>query len=201
MTLKPNLESEEKIMRRAISLRLTIALAAFCLPLVQNFASAQQSKESLSKEQKPVVAYRIELSVREVEDGKRLNSRNYMIVAEDGAPAKIRVGNRVPTITGQSFSYHDVGMNIDCTPHERGDSVALAINVNFSGIAPQTQTAAERTEAESKTQAAPANPVFRTDETSLEPIVTLGKPTLVASMDDVITNRRYEIEVTATKVK
>jgi hypothetical protein len=28
-----------------------------------------------------------------------------------------------------------------------------------------------------------------------------GKPTLVASMDDVVTNRRYEIEVTATKVK
>jgi hypothetical protein len=31
--------------------------------------------------------------------------------------------------------------------------------------------------------------------------VTLGKPTLVAGMDDTETNRRYEIEVTATKVK
>jgi len=31
--------------------------------------------------------------------------------------------------------------------------------------------------------------------------VTPGRPTVVASMDDVESNRRYEIEVTATKVK
>jgi hypothetical protein len=43
--------------------------------------------------------------------------------------------------------------------------------------------------------------VFRTERTEVESIVRPGKPTLVASMDDVVTNRRYEIEVTATKVK
>jgi hypothetical protein len=176
---------------------------AFCLPLIPKSASAQQEKgkEPATTAQKPVVAYRIELNVREIGDGKRLNSRNYMMVVEDGEPAKIRVGNRVAVQSGQSLSYHDLSMNIDCTPHDRGDSVALIIGVDFSGIAPQTQTAQERTEVEPKTQTALTYPVFRTQQTAVETIVTLGKPTLVASMDEVASNRRYEIEVTATKVK
>ena len=179
-------------MRRAISIRLAIAVMAFCLPLIPNSASAQQEKgkEAATTEQKPVVAYRIELNVREIEAGKRLNSRNYMMVVEDGDWAKIRVGNRVPYQSAEKqFQYQNVGMNIDCRPREREDSIALAILVEFSSLALQTETAPT------------FNPVFRTERTEVESIVTPGKPTLVASMDDVVTNRRYEIEVTATKVK
>ena len=41
---------------------------AFCLPLIPNSASAQQEKgkEAAPTEQKPLVAYRIEFSVREI---------------------------------------------------------------------------------------------------------------------------------------
>jgi hypothetical protein len=165
---------------------------AFCLPLIPNPASAQQEKgkEAAATGQKPVAAYRIEFNVREIEDGKRLNSRNYMMVVEDGNWGKIRLGNRVPYKSTESqFQYQDVGMNIDCRPHEREDSVALAIHVDFSSLAPQTETPPT------------FNPVVRTERTEVDSIVTPGKPTLVASMDDVVTNRRYEIEVTATKVK
>jgi len=35
----------------------------------------------------------------------------------------------------------------------------------------------------------------------LNVLVTLGKPTVIATMDDVVTNRRYEIEVKATKMQ
>ncbi len=183
-------------MKRAVSIRLAIALIAFCLPLTPNSASAEQEKgqESATTEQKPAVAYRIELSVREIEDGKRLNSRNYMMVAKDDEWGRMRVGDRVaiPSLTvttpavNQPLEYREIGMNIDCRPRDRGDSVALSIRVDFSGVAPPT---------------GPATPVFRTERAELESIVTPGKPTLVASMDDVISNRRYEIEVTATKVK
>ena len=179
-------------MKRAVSIRLAIAVMAFCLPLIPNSASAQQEKgkEAATTEQKPLVAYRIEFNVREIEDGKRLNSRNYMMVVEDGDSAKIRVGNRVPyQVAEKQFQYQDVGMNIDCRPREREDSLALAILVEFSSLAPQTETTPL------------FNPVFRTERTEVESIVRPGKPTLVASMDDVVTNRRYEIEVTATKVK
>jgi hypothetical protein len=181
-------------MKRAISIRLAIVLMAFCLPLIPNSASAQQEKgkEVATTEQKPLVAYRIEFNVREIEDGKRLNSRSYMMVAKDDDWSRIRVGNRVrvefPTGGNTQVEYHDVSMNIDCRPREREDRVSLSIKVEFSGVVPQTQTP-------------PTYPLLRTERTEVESVVTPGKPTLVASMDDVASNRRYEIEVTATKVK
>jgi len=178
-------------MNRAISIRLVITVMAFCLPWIPNPASAQQEKgkESTTTEQKPAVAYRIEFNVREVEDGKRLNSRNYMIVAQDDDWGRIRVEDKFPYQAGENPLQHaDVRMSIDCRPHQRGESVALSIIVDFSSMTPP--------------EAAPkAPPVFRTDRTEVEPVLTYGKPTLVASMDDTTSNRRYEIEVTATKVK
>jgi hypothetical protein len=180
-------------MKKVISIRLAVAVMAFCLPLIPNPASAQQekAKEPVTTEQKPLAAYRIELNVREIENGKRLNSRDYTMVVEDGEWGKIRVGNRVPyQSTEKQFQYQDVGMNIDCHPRQRGDSVALYIGVESSSVVPQEQPPAAAT-----------NPVFRRQSCMIGSVVTLGKPTLVASMDDVVSNRRYEIEVTATKVK
>ena len=180
-------------MIRAVSRRLTIVVMAFCLPLIPNPASAQQEKgkEAATTEQKPVVAYRIEFNVREIEDGKRLNSRNYMMVVEDGLYGRIRVGNRVPyQASEKQYEYIDVGMNIDCRPQEREGGVALDWSLESSSVVAQEQTAGVTT-----------NPVFRQQKTTIWSVVTPGKPTLVASMDDVVTNRRYEIEVTATKVK
>ena len=182
-------------MKRALSIRLAIALMAFCLQLISNLASAQQEagKASATMEQKPAVAYRVEFNVREIENGKRLNSRNYLMVVENETRGMVRVGNRVPYQIGQTgekaVQFQDIRMNIDCHPRERGENVALAINLDFTSFAPQTEGALG------------LPPVLRTESASVDPIVTLGKPTLVASMDDVVANRRYEIEVTATKVK
>jgi hypothetical protein len=45
------------------------------------------------------------------------------------------------------------------------------------------------------------NPVFRRVSTNVTAAVSPGKPTLIGSMDDVTSNRRFEIEATVTKVK
>jgi hypothetical protein len=167
---------------------------AFCLPLIPNSASAEQEKgkEAATTEQKPVVAYRIEFNVREIEDGKRLNSRNYMMVVEDGSRGMIRVGNRVPiAVAEKQVQYNDVGMNIDCRPRGREDSVVLDISLESSSVVPPEQPTAATT----------LQPMFRQQRSNITSTVTPGKPTLVTSMDDVLSNRRYEIEVTATKVK
>jgi len=179
-------------MKKAIPMRLAIAVMAICLPLIPNTAPAQQEKgkEPVASAPKPVMAYRLEFSVQEVENGKRSNSRNYMMMAEEGYWAKIRVGNRVPYQSAEkTFQYRDVGMNIDCRPREHEGGVALEITVESSSVAPQSETAPG------------SNPVFRSNTSEVQAVVALGKPTVVASMDDVSSNRRYEIEVTATKVK
>ena len=191
-------------MKKVIPIRLAVVVMAFCLPLIPKSASAQQEKgkESVATEPKPVVTYRIEFNVREIEDGKRLNSRNYMMVVEDGDWGKIRVGGRVPYQTSEhQFQFQDIGMNIDCRPHEQEDSVALAIHVEFSSVVPQTEVAPTVVLPKIDAALTFKPVVVRTERAEVESMVKPGKPTLVASMDDVISNRRYEIEVTATKVK
>jgi hypothetical protein len=193
MTLDPNRKSEEEIMKKVMSVRLAVAVMAFCLLLIPKSVCAQQEKgkESVATEPKPVVTYRIEFNVREIEDGKRSNSRNYMMMVEEGSFGNFRVGNRVPIVGGEKgLQYNDVGMNIDCRPRERGDGVSLEIRVESSSVIAQEQPPGATT-----------NPVFRQRRSNMTAVVTPGKPTLVASMDDVLSNRRYEIEVTATKVK
>jgi len=173
-------------MRRHISIQTAIALAAFCLPLIPKVAIAQQD----TKPQKPITAYRLEFNVRELDNGKRVNSRNYMIMAAEGDYARMRVGNRVPYQTAEKqYQYSNVGMNIDCRPHGQEEGVALDITVDFSSVAPPSETAPSY------------NPVFRSNSSTVQTVLALGKPTLVTSLDDVDSNRRYEIEVTATKVK
>ena len=179
-------------MKKAIPMRLAIAVMAICLPLIPKSVSGQEEKgkEPVASVPKPVMAYRLEFSVREVENGKRSNSRNYMMMAEERDWAKIRVGNRVPYQTAEKqYQYTNVGLSIDCRPHEQEGGVALEIIVDFSGVAPQSE-------------AAPSfNPVFRSNRSEVQAVVALGKPTVVTSLDDVESNRHYEIEVTATKVK
>jgi hypothetical protein len=186
MTLNPDKESEEKVMRNHLSIRWAIALVAFCLALIPRSSTAQQE----TKVQKPVTAYRLEFSVRELDSGKRVNSRNYMMMAEDGSYARIRVGNKVPYQTAEKqYQYYDVGMKIDCRPHEQQEGVALDFQVDFSSVAPPSETAPSY------------NPVFRSNRSEVQTVVSFGKPTLVTSLDDVESNRRFEIEVTATQVK
>jgi len=173
-------------MRNRMSMRCAIALVAFCLALIPSSLTAQQE----TKVPKPVTAYRLEFNVRELENGKRVNSRSYMMMAEDGSSARVRVGNRVPYQTAEKqYQYNNVGMNIDCRPHEQQEGVALDVTVDFSSVAPSSETAPS------------FNPVFRSNRSEVQTVVAFGKPTLVTSLDDVESNRRYEIEVTATKVK
>jgi hypothetical protein len=186
MTLNPEKESEEKVMRNHLSIRWAIALVAFCMALIPSSSSAQQE----TKLPKPVTAYRLEFSVRELDSGKRVNSRSYMMMAEDGSFARIRVGNKVPYQTAEKqYNYNNIGMNIDCRPHEQQEGVALDVTVGISSVAPPSETAPSY------------NPVFRSSRSEVQTVVAFGKPTLITSLDDVESNRRYEIEVTATKVK
>ena len=112
------------------------------------------------------------------------------MMADNDEWARIRVGNNVPYKTAQDkYDYHTLGMSIDCHPREHEGSVDLVIRASFSSLAPASEVSST------------FNPIFRTNSSDVQSLLDLGKPTIVATMDDVDSNRRYEIEVTATKVK
>lgn len=143
--------------------------------------------------------YRLEFSVVEMAEGKRVNSRTYIMSIANGSNGNIRVGNRVPyataslgsgtTLAHTQFQYEDVGIAIDCSLHEREDFVLLRnVGIDISSV------------AQEHTPEIP-NPVLRSVRARVDVAVTPGKPTMVTTLDDVSSTHRYEVEVTATKVK
>jgi hypothetical protein len=179
------------MMRKIVVNGFTVLMLAACLPQLARNAGAQQKQE---KEVKPEATYRLEFSVYEVENGKRLNARKYMTLADEGEWGRIRVGSQVPFVVGGvgggGYQYKDIGMNIDCRPHSRENGVLLDLTVEMSSVLKPEES-----------HQSIEHPVFRTDRSSVYAVIPLGKPTITSTMDDVSSDRRYEIEVTATKVR
>lgn len=157
---------------------------------------AQETPKS-STESKPAAqtrpqdVYRLDFVVREMDGSKTINSRSYMISVEDGRLGKVRAGSNVPVQTAEnSFMDNNVDVNIDCRLFEREGGVLLDSSFDSSSYLADQWTAGK-----------PTHPIRRGVRFEGQSLVTLGKPTIIGKLDDVATNHRFEIEVTATKVK
>ena len=169
-------------------------------------AHAQEAKEKPSGEPAAAVSlvYRVEYVVREIEKGKPVNTRSDVLMAKagrggvPGERASFRVGSRVPILIGSApkpegastqVQYEDVGMNIDCWVKEVDQGLSVRTNLAMTSV------------ASSEMSSVPSTPVIRRLHIEDDTLAMPGKPGIVGSIDDVTTDRRYEVEVTATKVK
>ena len=183
----------------------TVALALFLTGAAGLPWAAAQEKavpvESTTKDNETLLksaeSYKMDFTVNELENGKQINSRSYsMLLRAEAIPkwtewGHLRVGTRVPVATGGSnFQYQDVGMRIDCRllPVANG-KVAVATNWDYSSLATGPGFNPD-----------PQHPAFRQVVNSVEAVVLLNKPTVVAEMDDVASTHRYVFEVKVTKI-
>src|SRR5207302_6493015 len=102
-----------------------------------------------------------------------------------------RVGNRVPTATSNApastqFTYLDVGVNIDCTVAEQDGKFAIHADLDLSSAV----------NAEKNPN---ANPTISQIKLNIDTTLMPAKPTIVASFDDPVTTRKFDVEVMATK--
>ncbi len=191
-----------RIMARGLLLALLGAAIPFSAMSVRAQEEGREKASPKAQDAAPAAprkssnVYRVDYAIREMEGGKVLNSRKYMLMAEDQQWARTRVGSQVPLLSGtgevKQLQYRDVGMNIDCRVREKEDRLLLDTTVESSGVAPSES---------SSVATSTGNPVFRRVNSTVTAAVSLGKPTLIGSMDDVTSNHRYEIEVTVTQVK
>lgn len=181
----------QKFKLLGLALLLTmVLLPCWVVPsLAQEVNSEEKSEEPLSKN-----TYRVELTIKELDGNKQVNSRRYLMNVIEKEWGQVRSQSRVPVpaIGGGStmFQYENVNMNIDCRPETVGEDVQLGIRVQSKGLA-NPGGALEAT----------MSPVTREEQLNVTATITPGKPTLVGSIDDVTSTHRFEIEVTATKVK
>jgi type II secretory pathway component GspD/PulD (secretin) len=138
-----------------------------------------------------VHAYRLDFSMNELEDGKKINTRQYSLNLNADESNEIKIGTRIPVDAGQNtFQYIDVGTNIWARISERSDGVALSVHAENSNLAvpEQGELRADR-------------PVIRQLKISAGTLAQLGKPMVVGSVDDPNSKRQFQLEVTVTKLK
>lgn len=154
----------------------------------------------------PDHTYRLEFTISELEDGKKINSRQYSMTLKSGDDNEIKIGTRVPVEVKQTeIQYLDVGTNIWCRLRDRageepsshglrdlswlGNDVMLNVRSELSNFAiPEQQSQSMR-------------PTIRQIKIDSSTIVTTGKQMVVGSADDPNSKRQFQLEVLVTKLK
>ena len=168
--------------------------AAVLIFLLSVVASAQQERAIEPEPKGPLATYRMQYTVSELADGKRVNSRTYetMVQEPSGSGAnwsQIRMGNKISLTAEKGPIYMDTGLSIDAGLRKHGDQVEAATRFELTSVAPEQQGAQS------------GAPVLRSIKFSSDNNLTPGQKVLVAAGDDVNTNHRFEIELVVTKVK
>jgi len=159
----------------------------------------ETTKAEKPAESGPLGAYKLDFVFRELQDGKTVNTRNYMMILEDSRNSwgEIKIGSRVPVITGSNgngYQYIDVGTNVSCRIGNRIQRPLVPLNctveVSSFSLPEQKLTAGANTA-----------PVLNQLRSNVPAVVTEGKQTVITTIDDPSSTRRYEIALTATKTE
>lgn len=145
--------------------------------------------------------YRLDFVIKELNDGKIINSRAYSMIVEASdhrGPGKavVKSGDRVPVATGASngstqIQYIDVGTNIDAQLFALETGLILNSSIEISSIAANETASAQNL----------PDPAIRQIRAEVQAEVVAGKVNQIASLDDTASKHRFIIEVTPTKMK
>jgi hypothetical protein len=164
-----------------------------CLP----WAAAQETAKQSEVQPKPADSYKVEFTVNELDNGKKINSRSYSMRLRTGVLPEwsgwehVRVGSRVPyAVEADKFQYVDVGMDIDCRLMPMGNSnIVIAANWGYSSV-----------EGGRMVSANTQNPVVRQVRSDMEAVVPQDRATVISELDDVASTHHYVFEVKVTKI-
>jgi hypothetical protein len=139
--------------------------------------------------EKRAAAYRLDFSINELEDGKKINERHYSMKTLDTFQ-ELKIGTRVPVEAEHgSFQYLDVGTNIRSRVFDSQGLPGLDVKVDISNFALPDQAKGG------------GQPIVRQMVISGSTLVTLDKPMLIGVVDDPNSKREFQLEVTVTKLK
>jgi hypothetical protein len=189
-----NVKGDSLMLKKNV-LATTMMVAALALATVQ-LGAAQADAPKNHDAEKAVGAYRLDFTLTELEDGKKINSRQYSMNSRSEDWNEIKIGSRVPVESkGEEWQYLDVGTNIRCKLLDQtdmaslGGSVALSVNADLSSFAIPEQ------------QGQSVHPTIRQMKIGASTIAVVGKPMVVGVVDDPNSKRQFQLEVVVTKLR
>lgn len=193
-------------MYRKIGAFALMALA-LTLSLAVRTARAQENNSPKPPEpRKPLPAYHLDFALNELEDGKKINARQYSTdavawrgndpsyIRDLGSGKRIMIGSKVPVETEQGkFAYINVGTSIWYQLVEDETGLTLDAKAELSSVVPNSGIDRSNPNA--------GNHVLRQLAIQSATEITLGKSTILGTVDDPDSKRQFQLEVTVTKVK
>jgi hypothetical protein len=171
-----------------------------------SFSTAQNEPKKQESSPKPTAspaessqrtAYKLDFKLFELQDGKRINERDFTMMAsvsEHGTlPSSLRIGTRVPVSSaGEKPNYLDVGLSIWTGFAQQAGKLAGTIRVEVTSLVMPEQGAEQHSSGP---------PVLRNSSFNVDTVLVPGKPQLLSSIDDVNSKKRIQVEVVATKME
>jgi hypothetical protein len=177
---------------------LTAALAvAIIAAATGRSAWAQNAGPSkpTDDQEKAQGAYRLDFLVSELEDGKKINSRQYSMNLKSPDANEIKIGTRVPVEVKQGeMQYLDVGTNIWCRLKDQSENASLGNNVALN-------VRAELSNFSMPDQTMNTHPTIRQMKIEASTIAAVGRPMVLGSADDPNSKRQFQLDVTVTKLR
>jgi hypothetical protein len=183
------------IMHKSMVLLALMAAFVCGLPIP---ASTQDTKEAPNTPERQFATYHLELSINELVEGKKINSRHYSlnVSGPNGIGAEnLKIGTRVPVQSEEGkFQYLDIGTSITVKLSSyTGGPVPfppmISVDVDISSLADPNQ-------------GKPGNltPLIRQVRLAGASPVIVDKPMIMASADDPDSNHGFQLIVLATKL-
>jgi len=158
----------------------------------QDAAQGNIPAKQQSESPKVAAAYRLDFFLIELEDGKKINTREYALNLVPGylESNNLKIGTRVPVEMKQGeIQYLDVGTNIYGRMRPLGDGLQLDAHAEVSNFADSAQ------------QNRSSMPLLRQLWIGGSTLVVLGKPMVIGAVDDPNSKRQFQLEVTVTKLR
>jgi hypothetical protein len=186
---------------------LFLIIAAGLLSVQSRVCLAQENSSAKTADQrKPIPAYHLDFALDELEDGKKINTRQYAmdLVAlrqEDRGDIRqlsdfkaIKIGTRVPVeIESGKVEYMDVGTSIRCRMIEDETGLSLEARAEVSSLVPRADTDLYHPGTH--------DPILRQLSIDAVTAITPGKVTSLGTVDDPDSKRQFQLEVRVTKLR
>ena len=141
----------------------------------------------------PIKFYKFDFVIKEADGGKVLNSRAYSLLVSTSSTrnkGEVRAGSKIPyksSSTDSQYQIVDVGVNIDVLDiKEIQDHLSFYTVVEVSPLPSNPPD--------------PLRPPIRQNRWTSTVVVSLKKPTVLFSSDNVDSKSQMQVEVTATPI-
>lgn len=137
--------------------------------------------------------FKVDFTVRDSGDAGGKTGRKYSMMVYGQDKGIFKIGNRVPVPTSGSgmqnsqFTYVDVGVNIDVMLQEAMGKIGMRADLDLSTAIVNDKMPGSA-------------PTISQIKMAISTAVPPGKPTIVASFDDPVTSRKFDIEALINRV-